>query len=360
MLLDGDGFEHYGGNIANMLNGVIGSHNGCSLDAVLFRTGTHSVKVPGVNVSSVGINRPVPGGAKPLLGCAFALYMPALPGLANWKGFGFKDIFGTTIASFGIQPSGAVTVHRGTVSTGTLLGTSTLPIITANAWNFIEFKIGRSATVGSTGMRVNMVEVDGLMLNNVNTLGGAGDLAQTYIGDFNAGGSNAGTWNFDDYLVWDSLGADNNNWVGDQQLIWRPPTADHPTLPLEFVPSTGATLWDLIDEANPSAADYIRALVTNKQAGFDFANLPADISAVIGIIPYIFAKKLNPGPCSVNLGMLTNGVVGDAIWQATTPDIAITTVDTFWRAVIERNPDTLLPYTPAEVNGSYLYLDRVL
>lgn len=370
MLLDGDGHDHYGGNIANMLNGIVAQYGtGVSLVDTKSRTGTHSMKftTPGTfNGSHLFMRRAIPAGTRPAVGVAFAIWFDALPTASDKIGCSFLDTDSNVVGQFTYNADGRVRVWRG--AKAALLGESALPVLNAHAWNFVEFKMARSATVGSTGMRVNMNEVDGLMLDNVNTAGTANDYTQFRLGTIpNLGDVELGTTfgysydhYIDDYLVWDSLGDDNNDWIGDQELLWRVPIADHPTLPQEFVPSTGTDLWPLVDEANPSAVDYISALVADKQAAFDFDDLPSDITDIVGIIPYIFAKKLNAGPCNVNVGMLTNDIVGDAKYQAIGPDIAITTVDTFWRGVLERNPDTNLPYTPAEVNGSYLYLDRTL
>lgn len=368
MLLDGDGFEHYGTAIANMLDGVVAQTAQCALQTTIKRTGTTALWINNgtsiVATSGCSYRRPVPSGPRGTLATGFGIYWPTLPGNVDRLGVYFLDNAAAVVSCFTFATDGRVKAWRGNLAA--LLGTTVLPVFSTTAWQFAEFKMSRSSTVGSMALRVDGIlaqwdTADGL-IENVNTAGTANDYTQVKIGGNSAltfnGAANVNSFYMDDQLIWDSLGTDNNDWIGDQQLIWRPPTADHPTLPLEFVPSTGATLWPLIDESPANVADYISALAADKQAAFDFADLPSDIASVIGVIPYVYAKKLNPGPCTINLGMLSNGVIGDAQYQAVGPDIQMTTADTYWRAIMERNPDTGLPWTPAEINAAYLFLDR--
>ncbi len=357
MILDGDGFDHYGGTIGNMLTYGVNAAHGTSpsLSTARFRTGTHSLRLPSASgLDSHYVRRAIPAPARAVIGVGFALWMDTLPSQSTMRGVAFMDVNAAVIASFDLKTDGRVGVHRGDYSS-TQLGLSTLPVLSAGAWNFVEFKIGRHASTGITGMRVNNEEVDGLMLTGQNTAGTANDITQIRWGDRTS--ETSCICYIDDYIVWDTFGDYNNDWVGDQQLLWRPPTADHATI-AEFTPDSGTTLWDRIDESNPSAADYMRALVPDKQAAFEFADVPSDISDIAGTIQYDLSKKLNPGTCTLRTGMLNSGLVGFGQYQATTPDVQMTTTDTYHRTVVEENPATGLPFTPAEINASYLYMDR--
>jgi hypothetical protein len=373
MLLDGDGFEHYGATIANMLNGINAITNAVTISATKPRTGTYGLRfAPASGTTSNSwsyVRRVVPSGSRNVLSVGYAIWLDTMFPVTNGMGCTFQDTNGDAVSHFGINSDGRINAYRGTT---TLLGTTVLPALVTSAWNFVEFKAARSSTVGSMAMRVNgnLMEWEGGvssggLLENVNTAGTANDYTAIRIGSRQNLGVNdyapASSWlhYVDDYLVWDSLGDDNNDWVGDRQLLWRPPTADHPTI-ADFVPSTGTDLFAMIDEDNPSAADYIRAQLADTQAAFEYADLPDDAVDIAGIIAYVFGKKLNAGPCSVELGMLTDGIIGTGLWNATTPTIPLTTVDTFWRGIIERNPSTNLPYTPSEVDDSYFHIDRVL
>lgn len=371
MLLDGDGFDHYGGLIANNLLGIATYGPGATISTAQVRTGTHSLKIgnPGGfnNNGDLYYRRPIPAGARTVVGNSTGLWMVSLPPQSDKLGIFFLDTNANVIACFTFNTDGRVNAWRG--DRAVFLGQSVLPVLTVGTWLWFEAKCGVSSTVGSMAMRIDHALVEwtggtssGGLLENVNTNGTGNLITQMRLGKISEAGTITTTvWDtyWDDWLIWDTLGDDNNDWIDDNQLFWRVPTADHPTIN-DFTPNAGVTNWDKIDEASPSAADYMRSLVGDTQYAAEFADLPTDISDVIGIIPYLFAKKLNPGACTVNLGMLTSGFLGNGQYQASGPDIQITTTDTFWRAVLERNPATSLPYTRLEVDSSYLHLDRIL
>lgn len=376
MLLDADGFDHYGGSIANMLTyGVIAEYGSVTtLETTNKRTGTHGVYLNSNNNRNGGkIRRPIPAGARNVIGSGFSVYMPELPAESHIIGCRFKDTDNQMVSSVTINTDGRLTAWRKDVtfaSGGAQLATSVLPVTFATAHQHVEVRMARSLTVGSIRVQVDGVPVEwtggvssGGLLENVNTAGTTKDYTQVQLGGndestlVNAG--NARMY-CDDWNIWDALGDYNNDFLGDQQLHWRSPTADTLIAIAEWLASSGTDLFAMIDETNPSAADYIRALAANKQAAFAFADLPSDITEVCGIVAYCMAKKLTAGVASLELGIETNGAIGDMLYQATGPTIALSTNSTMYRGVRETSPDTLLPFLPAEVNLSNLYLDRVL
>ena len=360
MLLDGDGFDHYGGNIAITLNGITAQYGNATITNAQVRTGTHCLAI-NANLANGLVRdnyyrRVVPQGARNVLGTAFGLYLPNLPNTSDLWGFQFRDIDNNAIVTYSIATTGHIKTYRGSSSSGTLLGVSDLPMLVPEAWNWCEFKAGRSATVGFSKMRVNGVL--GLNVENVNTNATGNDFTQYVIGgtvNNNTQAGGVGVPMFcDDLFVWDSLGDYNNDWLGDRQAIYRAPTADHGAI-ADFLPSTGADLYPLIDEVNVNEADYIRSLLNGDAAAFEKAALPADITGIAGIIPYLYGKKLNAGPCSVQLGALSGGLIG---YGGST--IPITTTPTFWRPnPIEVDPATDLPFEPAAVDAAYLHINRV-
>jgi hypothetical protein len=350
MIRDGDGFDHYGGSIANMLNGIIAASDDFTVVTTNPRTGTHSLLQQASGNDAIFHRRVIPGLASPVIGVGWGIYPVTLPSASNNRYVSFRDTNNAAIATFFWNTDGRVRAYRGT--TTALLGTSLLPTITAETYKYCEFKLARSATVGSMAMRVNEElvvwdTVDGL-IENVNTAGTANDITQIQIG----GDGCLMYW--DDYLCWDALGDYNNDWVGDQQLNLRMPTADHAMNAAGgWVGNVAGTLYDKIDETTPSAADYMRALLSGAEAAFEYSDIPADITNVIAAIPYVFAKKLNAGPSSLQLGMMKDGFVN---FGGST--ITMSTVDTYYRSIVETNPATDLPFTPAEINDAYLHVLR--
>jgi hypothetical protein len=102
----------------------------------------------------------VPGGGDATVILGLAVNLNVSSGTVEFKFFG--DGAATQHVTLGFAPgSGVLTVYRGSISTGTVIGSATLtgaPLL-ANTWTYWEFKITLSDAVGEVHVRNNGVAV---------------------------------------------------------------------------------------------------------------------------------------------------------------------------------------------------------
>lgn len=135
--------------------------------------------------------------------------------------------------------------------------------------------------------------------------------------------------------------------------------------------TTGYTFTDTMANASfasetmsrlqPQDLSFISADDTPPAAAeFTLSNLPADVTSVRGIIPFVRAAKIDGGDGNIQVSLSPDGVNYDI-----GPDTPITTAFTFWPNnsapfVSEINPATSAPWTPIEFNGARIRIDRTI
>lgn len=289
-----------------------------------------------------------PAGAQATTGMGFRLWMESLPlgdlnqGNPQWY---FRTDANSDVVVGRVLANGGVGVYS---NAGTLLGQTTVPVITANAYSHIETKVVRDATEGTVEIRVNGVvrlTLTGLAL-------GASNIGIQGIG-CEGGSGGALTSYYKDFVYWDGTGTEGNDFQGSVAVRDLYPDAD---IALNWTPSTGATGWNLIDETTPNDADYIQAGDPPPDpAKFSLTNLPDDVTSVRALIPIYRAVKTDGGDCNLQVGLTPN----DTNWDDGA-DRPITTAFTYWWDVSALSPATSAPWTPVEVNAAYVRVDRTL
>lgn len=211
-----DGFDHYGTNTANMLDGVYADgFNGSTLiSAPAFgaRTGPFAL-----NPGQGGAPRKVFdwGTATAfLIGCGVAV--DALPANnTNVRITEMRDGSNATAFSVGITSTGGVTLRN---SSGTIVAQTQAPVIVASNWHFVEMEID---TVAGTFR----LDVDGTTVINSTGL----TLSSTAIAGVTVGavttGSLTSIW-LDDLTIRDTTGDRNNSFDGDLRVATLFPAAD--------------------------------------------------------------------------------------------------------------------------------------
>lgn len=308
------------------------------------------------NVSGLGDNivRWVnPSGALTTIGVAFRLWPVTLP-TDDEKAFAlhFRNSSNADNCLLELMTTGQLRIRRGGEG-GTVLGTSSIPVVTAASWSHIEIKVTFSDTVGTTEVRVNGVEVSGLSLTGIDNVNTAEQSCSQIAFVQRASGSSAKQeYNIKDFIVWDTTGSQNNDFFGTVQVLRLAPTADSS---FNWAPSTGSTGWDLIDETGPSDADFISAADPPPAASsFEFENLPEDITSVRGLITLVRARKSDGGDGNLQVS-LTSGGVDDA-----GADRPITTAYAYWWDVSELDPNTASAWTKSSVDAATIKVNRTL
>lgn len=379
-VLWGDNFENYGLSVSPMLNGIYAQASNYlgSTGSSISITDDPDPTAPADDKAlffsdpsgSVGpIMRFVfPSGGLTTVGVSFRIWMPFLPAGSSTLPYSIlRDTSNNAQCGMYVNTDGSISLYTGggksttggavplATNRGTLIGTSTAPALVANAWNHVEYKITIDDAAGATEVRVNGVEVLGLTLSSVDTKGTANTTAtQVIFGtSLESGGGSPGYCSFymRDFIVWDTSGTVNNDFLGTLGVYTLLPDADDT---LTWTPSTGSTGYDLVDEQTPDDADYVSAADPPPAPNvFTVSNLPPDIVTVKALIPVTRVKKIDGGDGNVQMGL--KGTLVDL-----GADRPITTAFTYYWDVSELSPDTSVAWTPTEVNNVKFQIDRTV
>lgn len=343
----------YGTDTSNMLDGLYAETSVLQLvnDPDPNITGNVLQFSDGTEVTD-SLYRKVLPAEKSTLGLGARFYFSTLPSDNNHRPnlFEFRNADNETLLSLRINTAGTLTLIN---SAGTELGTSSSPVIVASAWQQVECKAVLSATVGTFECRVEGIEVAGLTLTGVNTVGSATPI--TCIQFASKSPSSSGTvkqFYMKDLIVWDDAGSLNNDFFGSVSVYALLTDGD---VSLNWTPSTGATGYNLLDESPPDDADYISAGdPPPSPAVMSLTDLPADVTSVRGLIAIARSMKTDGGDGNLQVSMVSNAAVGSG------SDRPITTAFTYWYDVFETDPDTSAAWTPAAVDDANIQFDRTL
>lgn len=343
-----DSFDIYGTDAAIMLDGVYAQASfgfgggpradpdGLSTQRVIFFNG--------------GVLRYPLQTPTDIVGNCCRAWCPSLPGDAGAEPilFYWSDIDNTDIAYVKVQTNGALKleiVDGGTYSTN-------VPVITAEAWWHIECRIEVDVSgAGAFELRVEgqtVIDEDGLDFNRPT-------IYQCKSGGETSGIGATGQWMMKDYVVWNTLGTDNVDFLGPVRVMNLTPDSD---VDLGgWVPSEGAQGYPILDNNPPDPTKYLvgpPSTVADPMI-YTLTNLPDDITAVKGVLTFVHARKIDGG-----YGQLQTSMIGTADAESPGADRPITAGYVFWRDVHERDPGTDAAWTRVGVNASKVQIDRTL
>jgi hypothetical protein len=353
MLLWCDGFDHYG-VLSNLTEGPW-AEIGTSVTLVTTntRTGTHSLRFAQSSATAT-LARRVLGGAKTTVGIAAAFYYMNLPtNPVRDKIFDFRDANNVAQVSIGLDTTGTISAYRGTL-TGTLLGTSASPVITAETQQHIEAVVFFSQTVGTIEVRVNGVTV--LSLSGLDTVQSSlVECSQVSVcGSGNAASTSTVVAHVDDLFCYDDTGSFNNAFIGDRRVLTLFPDAD--TIQADWTPVGSGTGFGAIDEANPDGdTTYISAGIPGSPtptSEFGMENLPAGVSAISAVVLVNMSRKTEAGIANVQMSVISGAS------ETAGTDQPMTEIYTYRHDVFEIDPDSAAPFTPSEVDALLIKADR--
>lgn len=375
MLLWADGFEHYGTNVAKMLDGVYAGSDQ-TLDTALFQGGTTSYRVDtndAVFNADKGL-RKILSSSLTKMGVMFHLYMPVLP-LGNYLTVPCDFISSTgsrnSQVSCHVDNTGSLRFYRGNTygasagAVGTLIATTT-PIITAASWNHIEIQVNIHATLGWVRVAVNGVHR--FELTGLNTLADAGSIASIYHhGVYNGNGTEYRSFNIDNLIYYDfngtaavetdfcptvDGGGKATNYIGELQCTYLPPNGN--TAQDTWAKSTGTSAFAVVSETTPNDADYIFSSTVADLTELALADLPTQITYIRGVMVVGRMAKSDSGAAQTQFGLKSAAAITDATSRV------ITTVPTYWWDFINIDPNTSARWTRASLNAALLRLKRSL
>lgn len=246
--------------------------------------------------------------------------------------------------SIAVQADGRLQAYRGNLG-GTLLGQSAPGIIAGSTWYFIEAKAVRSDTVGAVEIRVNGVAV--LTLSSIDTNNGATeDFSNVVVGAT----SLAFYGDLDDFYIADTTGTANADFLGDVRIDTFLPTSDGAAT--AWTPTPGGTHYTTVDEAAPSASDYVASSTSGQQDLYGFADLAHTPLAVYGVQLNLAAQKSDAGARGVK-GLAR---IGSTVYAS--GDLGLSETLTYRRAMWDTNPAGG-SWTDAAVNAAQFGAETV-
>lgn len=234
---------------------------------------------------------------------------------------------------------------------GTLLGQTAAPVIGANSWNHIEVKSFADATdpnpLGTVEIRVNGVVK--LTVANVNT--GAGWAQVEWAPNDIVHGNADLHFYLKDVVIWDTLGTENNNFLGTVQVIGRTPINDVLT---GWTPASGVNQYAMIDNSPPlDGTEYLRA--ANPPPGpssFGLSALPTDVTSVKALITQCRVRNTDGGDGNFQSVLVSGASTGSGT------DRPMTSAFTYYEDVHELDPATAAAWSPAAADAAKLKITR--
>jgi hypothetical protein len=338
-----DDFTAYGSTVGYMLNGPYAQTDNAALildpdvNAPVQRVLQHNGGGGG------SFTRKVLTAAVTTAGMAFRLYPAALPSSGETDVCSFGDSGNTTNVLITMTSTGALKAWRGERSL--LLGTTTGPVVVANAWTHIEVKVLFSETVGTVEIRVNGVVV----LNGTNL-----DTVQNAIVSCSQVSLRmtplTPNFSFKDFIVWDGTGAVNNNFFGSCTVSAMLPDGDDTNT---WARSSGAVSNTLINESDPNDTNYISdAFPAAAKQVNTLSNLPTNVTAVKALMTFTRAANSDGGTGNMKTGLVSGATSGLGA------DKPLTSAFTYYNDFFEVDPNTAAAWTVANANAAKISFTR--
>lgn len=321
MLLHADGFD------------AISTATGASTTTYLQRryTSVSAGTTQAGRLGGVSINNATfvytPASAKATLVVGFAY---------NATGYG-QTVFemrdnATQQVTFVTNTDGSVSITRA----GTVLGTSAAGVVPLGQWNYFEAKVTIDNSAGSYEVRKNGVTV----------LSGTGKDTQNTA---NASATNilfrSSFCYFDDLYIADTSGTANNDFLGDVNVKAYFPDADGTSE--QWTLSAGTDSFALLDD-NPADDDatYIETSTTGQTTRVTHQDV-GSTDTILAVSHVVLARKTDASATGIKLTQFIGGASYD---DGTTP--ALSTSFTYYERVMDVNPATSGPWSPAAVNAA--------
>jgi hypothetical protein len=331
-LLFMDGFDHYA--TADM-NKKWTTASGGTINPTAGRRNGGALQSPGTNSPAKNI----PNTSTLIVGVAFYATSNG-----SYTFLDFYDAVGGGVqVQFGLNSDGSIFCNRAGNGSGygppggTLIATSSAGAFKFNAWNYLQFKVTISDTVGTVTIKVdNTTVLNASSLDTKNT-------ANAYATQVRLGGIGVGCY-FDDLYIADTNGSTNNDFLGDVRIDAYYPNADGTNS--AFTCSTGSTHCTLVDESTPNTTDYNDGVNVGDKDTYNFANMVHNPSAIFGSQLCLAVAKDDSGarsvkPCTRSGGANYSGAA-----------TALSTSQLYVTEIRETDPATSAAWTKTNLNAA--------
>lgn len=186
---------------------------------------------------------------------------------------------------------------------GTSLGASSVSLIAAATWYYLEVEVVISTTVGRITAYLGGVQV--INVTGVNTANaGVGTTADTILFILDNGSTGLTSFDVDDLYLLDAATK-----LGERRVETLYPTSD---VAQGWTRSTGATNYTLVDEATANGdTDYVQASAVNDLDTYGFGNLTGTPATIDAVQLAAFAEKTDATSRSIALQAISGATTSD-------------------------------------------------
>lgn len=310
-----------------------------AVSSVQARTGANALLV---NAQTEYILKGVPAAddhATFIVGCAVYTTLVASSLIGFYSDGGATAHIGITVTA-----TGALEARRFPGS-GTVLGTSSAGVITANTWHYLEAKVTMHDTTGTVEIRVNGSTVLNLTGQDTKNGGTKAVFDSVIVG--NNGTLGTPTAYFDDMYLCNAAGASNNTFIGDSKVRCLLPNGNGNSSQLLGSDANSTDNYLLVDEVPPSTVDFVGSGTDNQKDTYTFTDLPDASGTVVGIQISTYGLKTDAGSRSVALVTRSGGADYDSA------DLALPTPSPIYVFQVQNlNPATGVAWLRSEVNAA--------
>lgn len=232
-----------------------------------------------------------------------------------------------------INASGYVQIYRGS-STLLATGTTALPLDT---WLYLELQVLISTTVGTAEVRINGATTPDITFSgNTQNYVTSNLVDQWYYSAYA---------DLDDVYVFDANGTTNTTFAGDVRVYALLPNGNGSSS--QFTGSDGDSTnnYQLVNEQPFSTSDYVGSATSGQRDTYAMADLPANVSTVLGAQNNVIVAKSDAGTASFKPALNIGGTLSYG------PTRVLNTTYTSYRDIYDHNPVTSANWTVSDING---------
>lgn len=331
-------FDQYGANNAIYLGGSFGYTDTALSSWPAGRTGTYALGLFNAGVLRRALDTSV-------VNCGQGAALNPQVGINNdvWTGQGMR------FESAGKTPELLCTVLSDNSigvfdRTSALKGKTAANTIILSTYQWIEIKaIGNTAGVNTGSCEVRINGIQKVVVNGINLPNSFAFVA--------IGGSTSGQVWFDDWIVWDTNGTKNNDFMGDRRLVLSLTNAN---LALQdFTPSAG-NAWDCLNDTPPvDAGPYVNGAAAGNISEFTKTGIGIasnDIAAAV-VIGRMFKTDAGVASGRVGINSSANVVNSAEFFPGTT--------GAWFRLIQELNPNGNIAWLQAAYDAAAIRITRV-
>ena len=233
-------------------------------------------------------------------------------------------------------------------SADALIGQSVPNLVALTSYQHWEVKVTRDPVSNTASIEVRL---DSQPVVTVHGLAMAVPIGSITIGNLNGDAFAVGAdWYVDDFIIWDTSGNTNNDWLSDRRCVTLFPNAD--TVEQDWVPSTGVTGWNLLDETPYDIGDFVTANNNGDISSFEKSASPVEVIGIAGVRLVAVAWRNDAGLSGLRVGISNNGILGNS--ERFVPSL----VPSFYSAIFNNNPATGLPWSLNDYENSIISIMR--